>query len=127
MSNSKTTVYAVYQDPKEYCKPCFTTIQSASKPQFLQRTIYIPVFYDQLLMFAVQIESDAPQPNTTTTSVNGGASQSPPPRSPVRPHPGKQSRNNDRTTGRGTMSVRSRQISSKHSDGQSNNESRFVR
>eukprot|EP00354_Favella_ehrenbergii_P006340 CAMPEP_0170456920 /NCGR_PEP_ID=MMETSP0123-20130129/4387_1 /TAXON_ID=182087 /ORGANISM="Favella ehrenbergii, Strain Fehren 1" /LENGTH=74 /DNA_ID=CAMNT_0010720545 /DNA_START=110 /DNA_END=334 /DNA_ORIENTATION=+ len=59
MGDRSEIVYAIFNDEKEYCKPQFGSLQAAGKPQYAQRLIYIPVFYDQLLMFAVQMESDA--------------------------------------------------------------------
>lgn len=64
MGGRNNIVYAIYQDAKEYCKPTFNSVQGAAKPVFQQRLIYVPIFYDQLLMFAVQLESDA--------SIQGG-------------------------------------------------------
>ena len=58
MGGKNSVVYAIYQDADQYCKPCFSSIQAASKPVFAQRQIYIPIFYDQLLMFAIQLESE---------------------------------------------------------------------
>lgn len=51
-------VYAIFDDEKEYCKPCFNSIQSAGKAQYSQRLIYIPMVFDHLIMFAVQMESE---------------------------------------------------------------------
>ena len=59
MGSKNNIVYAIFQDAKEYCKPTFSSLQQAAKPSFSQRLIYIPIFYDQLLMFSVQLESDA--------------------------------------------------------------------
>ena len=60
MGNRNNIVYAIFADAKEYCKPNFTSIQGAAKQIFTQRLIYIPIFYEQLLMFAVQMESEVP-------------------------------------------------------------------
>ena len=53
MGSRNSIVYAIFADAKEYCKPNFTSIQGASKAVFTQKLIYIPIYYDQLLMFAV--------------------------------------------------------------------------
>ena len=34
MGSRHNIVYAVYQDAKEYCKPNFSSIQGAAKPQY---------------------------------------------------------------------------------------------
>ena len=51
-------VYALFADAKEYCKPCFTSMQTATKAQFEQRLIYMPITFDQQIMFAIQLESE---------------------------------------------------------------------
>jgi len=49
-------------------------VQQASKPIFAQRTIYIPVFYDQLLMFSIQLENDVTnQLQSLIMPATGGA------------------------------------------------------
>ena len=53
---SRDVVYGIYQDATEYCKPAFQSVQGAAKPVFQQRLMYVPLFYDNLLMFAVQLE-----------------------------------------------------------------------
>lgn len=53
LSDKHEIVYAFFEDEKELCKPCFSSLQTATKEKYSSRCIYIPIFYDQLLMFAV--------------------------------------------------------------------------
>ena len=46
MGNRSDIVYAIFDDEKEYCKPCFGSHIAGGRPVFAQRQIYIPVYYD---------------------------------------------------------------------------------
>ena len=82
MGGRNSIVYAIFQDAKEYCKPTFTSIHGAAKAQYQQRLIYMPIFYDGLLMFAVQLESDAPANAGAISGLHHSPTVSPSKKSP---------------------------------------------
>ena len=73
MGERHEVIYGIFEDEKEYCKPSFNSLKSAGKAQYCQRLIYIPIFYDQLLMFAIQLEQDdAKQPEFSNKKKEDG-------------------------------------------------------
>ena len=60
--NKRLGVYGVFDDPKEFCQPCFTSVKNAAKQQTTNRQIHIPLIFNRALQFTIQLELDEQPP-----------------------------------------------------------------
>ena len=51
--NKRFGVYGLYDDPKEFCQPCFSSVKYAMKQQTTNRQIHIPIFFNRTLQFTI--------------------------------------------------------------------------
>ena len=56
--NKRLSVYAIFDDHKEFCQPCFSSLKHASKQQTTNRQIHVPIFFNRALQFTIQVEME---------------------------------------------------------------------